>query len=367
MKESLSLRLTRPRVFAALLVCAGALAIQGCAGDGPPQACGSAQFDQIQCQVFNVSCISGSCHGSQSQQGGLNLTAGVSYGQLVGVLSTNVVAQANGVLRVQPFAPESSFLLQKVTNPGVGEGGLMPLAAAPLSSAQIQLIRNWIAAGAPAGDEPTLTPTPSPVPTDTPSPTTTNTPTPSPTSTATPTETLTPTSTATSAPTFTGTLPATATPTITPTVTETPTTTLTPTPTVTPTETPTAEPTATFTIAPGSTLPELQVDIFTPRCAITSCHTDATALFNGDLSLQDGSTYGQLVDVVPQNFTAKTKGYLRVDPFVADNSFLLRKVTGPPPAEGSLMPQIGDPLTAEQIERIRAWIVRGALESEPHP
>lgn len=219
----------------------------------------------------------------------------------------------------------------------------MPLGAAPLSPAGVQMIVAWIEAGAPPGAGPTA------VATSTSSPTTV------PTTTATPIETALPTvtATATAAPaTVTGTAPATPTPTE----------------TVTPTETSTATPTATvtptLTIAPGSTLAEIQSEIFTPRCAVPACHTDESAAFNGDLSLESGSAYEDLLGVLPQNFFARRDGLLRVDPGLAENSFLLRKLTGPGPGEGSPMPLLGDPLTAAEIEHIRAWIQRGALPDE---
>jgi hypothetical protein len=43
-----------------------------------------------------------------------------------------------------------SFLIVKVTQPGVGEGGRMPLGGAPLTAEQIALLTGWIEAGAPA-------------------------------------------------------------------------------------------------------------------------------------------------------------------------------------------------------------------------
>lgn len=351
----------RPRNFRTVLwLVSLAATLAGCAGDGPGTGSQS-QFDTLQREIFNVSCVSGVCHNSQTQAGGLNLAPGVSYAQLVGVESDNIVARQQGLLRVEPFSPGQSFLVRKVTDPGFGEGSLMPLGESPLSAAQIQMIVDWIEAGAPAGDDPTPTGTSTAVFTAT------ATETPEPTSTPTATETEVPTATATATavpPTVTGTVPPSPTPTESPVPSATPTVTETATVTETPTVTPSPTITPTLTIAPGSTLPELQADIFTPRCAVLGCHDDESAPFNGDLSLQDGSTYGQTVGVQPQNLVARNAGQLRVDPGVPQNSFLLGKVIMPGPGEGSPMPLIGDPLTADQIERIRAWITRGALPNE---
>jgi len=82
--------------------------------------------------------------------GGLNLAPGASYGGLVGVLSANPSAGAAGVLRVAPGNPDASFLLQKLSgNITPAEGVKMPLVGRPLSPAELDLIRRWIAAGAP--------------------------------------------------------------------------------------------------------------------------------------------------------------------------------------------------------------------------
>jgi hypothetical protein len=47
---------------------------------------------------------------------------------------------------------------------------------------------------------------------------------------------------------------------------------------------------------------------------------------------------------------------LRVDPGHPENSFLLVKLEGPPPDQGSRMPLTGAPLTDAEIQRIRDWI-----------
>jgi len=103
-----------------------------------------------------------------------------------------------------------------------------------------------------------------------------------------------------------------------------------------------------------ATLAEIQATIFTPSCATQSCHDAASKVENLDLS--DGAAYGQLVNV-----SAVTDSRLvRVDPGHPENSFLLTKVTGPPPGEGSLMPLTGAPLSNSQIQLIRNWILQGA-------
>jgi len=89
-----------------------------------------------------------SCHGAAA--GGLRLLPGTARESLVGVLPTNPPAQAAGLLRVASRDPDRSFLLEKLLgNITPTEGVRMPLVGRPLSPAQLDLIRRWIAAGAP--------------------------------------------------------------------------------------------------------------------------------------------------------------------------------------------------------------------------
>ena len=309
-----------------------ALLLYGCAGDGPPPTGGGGAYDAIQTEIFNQNCLSAGCHNGVNQAGGLNLTAGASYDNLVGVLSQNSVAAAQGLLRVEPFEPDSSFLIIKLTDPGDGEGTRMPQGANPLPAADIQMIRDWIADGAPRGGTPEPSATGSATPSDTP------TPTPS----ATPSVTATPANTATATITVTGTAPPSATPTITPTA----------------SPTPSASPTATL----EPWLTRIQEQIFTPSCATMFCHDAATA--SGDLVLIDEATsYANLVDVEPDNRVARNRGLLRVIANDPEQSFLIVKVTDPPLGEGSRMPLIGEPLTAEQIALLVGWIEAGAPEN----
>jgi len=111
---------------------------------------GGTTFATIQKKIFDASCATPTCHGAAAVSGGLNLAPGASYGGLVGVLSANPSAGAAGVLRVAPGNPDASFLLQKLSgNITPAEGVKMPLVGRPLSPAELDLIRRWIAAGAP--------------------------------------------------------------------------------------------------------------------------------------------------------------------------------------------------------------------------
>lgn len=308
--------------------------LYGCAGDGPPPSAAGGAFDQIQTEIFNPNCLSAGCHNAQSQAGGLNLTAGVSYGQLVNVLSVNPVAQSLGLLRVEPFDADNSFIVIKLTGPGEGEGTRMPQGMNPLPQSQIDMIRSWILDGAPPGGTvvPTATPT-----ADLPTATVTAPPT----STETPSITPTPVNTATVTATVTGSAPPTSTVTDTPTITP------------TPSDSPSPSPTPTLSL-----FDQIQTTIFNPTCTDMFCH-DAIGV-SGGLVLLEGQSYGNLVNVPPQNAAALARGLLRVDPGVPDNSFLLVKLVGPTAAEGLRMPSGKPPLPPDQIELVRQWIEQGA-------
>lgn len=315
-------RLTRWTAFVALAV------LCGCAGSGPPPQDPVGWVAQLQQNIFDPHCLSAGCHNAQSQAGGLNLSEGASYDSLFNVVPNNPAAQSDGLLRVQPFKPENSFLLVKLTGPGSGEGSRMPLGMDPLPQSDIDFITAWILAGAPQGGTvgPTATWTPAP-----PSPTATLSPSPAATATITPT----PADTSIATVTVTGTRPVTATGTSTP--------------------SPSPSPTATPTL---SQFGEIQTTIFNTTCTDAFCH-DAQGM-SGGLVLIEGQSYGNLVSVPPQNAAALQAGLLRVDPGHPENSFLIVKLEGPTPAEGSQMPFGKTPLSAAQIQLISDWIAAGA-------
>jgi hypothetical protein len=115
-------------------------------------------------------------------------------------------------------------------------------------------------------------------------------------------------------------------------------------------------PTATPTV-PAS-LAVIQDTIFSPRCAIPTCHDAATN--SGNLNLVSGQSYAELVGVEPDIDTAREAGLLRVDAGDPENSFLLIKLEGPPPIWGSRMPLTGALLSEEEVALIRRWIAAGA-------
>jgi uncharacterized protein YjdB len=98
-------------------------------------------YSEIQ-PIWDQNCIG--CHGLS---GGLNLAAGASYDNLVNARSTS-----SALFRVQPGAPESSYLYIKLTGPCPSadcSGRRMPQGLPPLDPVLVERIRAWIASGAP--------------------------------------------------------------------------------------------------------------------------------------------------------------------------------------------------------------------------
>lgn len=148
MRSLISLHFGIARAVAALT--AGCV-ISACGGndtgDSGPQ---TSTFQRIQAEVFDVSCSSDSCHSSFGQAGDMILDTDHSWDALILHEPANPIAAAHGWMRVMPGEPEQSFLVAKLTHTlAAGEGLGMPYNAAPLEAGTIEIIKAWIAAGAP--------------------------------------------------------------------------------------------------------------------------------------------------------------------------------------------------------------------------
>lgn len=100
-------------------------------------------FQEIQATVFTPICTA--CHLGATAPRGLRLDEANSFALLVNVASSEVP----GLLRVNPGDPDQSYLVQKIEGTAA-VGGRMPLGGPPLPQDRIDLVRSWIAAGAPA-------------------------------------------------------------------------------------------------------------------------------------------------------------------------------------------------------------------------
>lgn len=133
------------------------IVMAGCAGNGEGLDAGGRpvqppapndDFQQIQNTIFTPVCSV--CHSGANAPQGLRLDAGNSYALLVNVASAEVPA----LLRVNPGNPDASYLVQKIQG-NAAVGVRMPANGPPyLSQTQIDLVRGWIAAGAPLASAP---------------------------------------------------------------------------------------------------------------------------------------------------------------------------------------------------------------------
>jgi hypothetical protein len=95
---------------------------------------------QIQ-PIFSENCVT--CHAGGGAPEGLRLDVQNSYSNLVNVNSRQVPS----LERVEPNDPNNSYLVQKLEGTAA-VGDQMPRGQPPLPAAQINLIREWISAGA---------------------------------------------------------------------------------------------------------------------------------------------------------------------------------------------------------------------------
>ena len=129
-----------------LLLLAAGVAACGDSPTGPsvpiaPPSGLSPTLSSIQREIFNPSCIGH--HGDHAIEGDLDLREGASYAQLVNHPAFQVTLD-----RVEPNNPEASYLIHKLDGRAGIVGDRMPTDGPYLSSAQIDVIRQWINAGA---------------------------------------------------------------------------------------------------------------------------------------------------------------------------------------------------------------------------
>jgi hypothetical protein len=112
-----------------------------------------------------------------------------------------------------------------------------------------------------------------------------------------------------------------------------------------------------------ATWPRVQEIFDAHGCATATCHSVSKA--EGELVLADeepDGAYHALVGAPCANGGADDDGMLRVAPGDADASFLLTKLslTAYDPIYGEPMPVYGPPLTDEELDLVRRWVLAGA-------
>ena len=127
--------------------------------DTPNPVSEVSSFTLMQDKILTPTCATSGCHASTSdntfKQHGLVLEKSVAFQNLVGVMPVNELSKADGHLRVKAYKSLESLLYHKLNWDAVHHGGKqyglpMPLGSTALSVGQIEFVRRWIEAGAPA-------------------------------------------------------------------------------------------------------------------------------------------------------------------------------------------------------------------------
>jgi len=100
-------------------------------------------LSQLSAEIFTPNCAFSGCHGSVPSEN-MSLLPDDIAASIIDVQSN----QRPSLKRIDPNNPDESYLLQKVSGTGA-KAQMPPLGGTPLSAAQIQLIVDWVNAGAP--------------------------------------------------------------------------------------------------------------------------------------------------------------------------------------------------------------------------
>jgi hypothetical protein len=114
-----------------------------------------------------------------------------------------------------------------------------------------------------------------------------------------------------------------------------------------------SHPAGQATVTSSATFSRIQLEIFTPSCAITNCHD--TNSHQSGLNLSAGNAYVQIVNIA----AAEAPALKRVAPNNPNNSYLFQKINGTA-SVGPQMPLGAAPLGSDQINLVRDWILSGA-------
>ncbi|MDZ7292409.1 MAG: hypothetical protein ONB44_22505 [candidate division KSB1 bacterium] len=140
-------------IFVVALAMIGLLAACGHKADmavtpQPPQPGATVStFTDIQNKIFTPNCAFSGCHGAQNTQPlgkPMNLSAGNAYDNIVNVASLGRPT----LMRVKPNEPDNSYLIHKLEGRSNIAGARMPSGGSALSTANIQMVKDWIAGGA---------------------------------------------------------------------------------------------------------------------------------------------------------------------------------------------------------------------------
>ncbi|MCY3737732.1 MAG: hypothetical protein OXG13_15090 [Gemmatimonadaceae bacterium] len=136
----------RPREsMAALLMLA---LLPACGGDdsslGPAEEeeRGPVTLARLATEIFTPKCATSGCHAGAAPAAALSLEAD-RLAEMIDAASN----QEEGAKLIDPGNPDGSYIIRKVK--GTGGGKQMPIGMDPLTPEEIQMIVDWVAAGAP--------------------------------------------------------------------------------------------------------------------------------------------------------------------------------------------------------------------------
>jgi hypothetical protein len=95
--------------------------------------------------LLTTACAVSGCHTGGARAEDLDLRSGMAHGDLVGVPASQC---SDGRRRVDPGNPDDSYLIDKILGVDLCSGSIMPKGGRELTSAEIQIMRDWVAAGA---------------------------------------------------------------------------------------------------------------------------------------------------------------------------------------------------------------------------
>ena len=104
----------------------------------------TANLSFIQANVFSTTCAVSGCHAGSNPAAGMNLGAGLTFSNTVGVPSL----QQPGLMRINPGNPDASYLIRKLEGGPAISLQRMPRNSGPLAQTTIDNIREWITNGA---------------------------------------------------------------------------------------------------------------------------------------------------------------------------------------------------------------------------
>ncbi len=102
-------------------------------------------------KIFKVSCSLSGCHDAANGSHQLSLKGSAVYNAMINGSVRNVEAGAANLKQIVPGNPDQSFLFHKINydKSPYKFGAKMPTGGLTLTPAQIEFVRQWIAAGAP--------------------------------------------------------------------------------------------------------------------------------------------------------------------------------------------------------------------------